>query len=74
MVRDRYAPLQLKRTALTGILTGGPGNMTDAPSESIGGKSGISYMYGAIICSGLFILIAGVFAKLKLFPAVVTGS
>ena len=71
--------LQLKRTALTGIalpVVLGCAVQAVAPLESIGGKLGIGYMYGAIICSGLFIfLIAGVFAKLKkLFPPVVTGS
>ncbi|MCG4607241.1 purine permease, partial [Bifidobacterium longum] len=39
-------------------------------------KLGIAYMYGAIICAGIFVfLIAGLFAKMKkLFPPVVTGS
>ena len=71
--------LQLKRTALTGIalpVVLGCAVQAVTPLESIGGKLGIGYMYGAIICSGLFIfLIAGIFAKLKkLFPPVVTGS
>ncbi len=71
--------LQLKRTALTGIASPvvlGCAVQAVTPLESIGGKLGIGYMYGAIICSGLFIfLIAGIFAKLKkLFPPVVTGS
>ena len=47
-----------------------------APLASIGGKLGITYMYGAIIAAGIFVfLIAGLFARLKyLFPPVVTGS
>ncbi|KKE79115.1 purine permease [Bacilli bacterium] len=46
------------------------------PIIAIGGEFGISAIYGAIICSGLFIiLISTVFGKLvRFFPPVVTGS
>lgn len=71
--------LQLKRTPLTGIglpVVLGCAVQAVAPLESIGGKLGITYMYGAIIAAGIFVfLIAGIFAKLrKFFPPVVTGS
>lgn len=71
--------LQLKRTPLTGIglpVVLGCAVQSVAPLESIGGKLGITYMYGAIIAAGIFVfLIAGFFAKLKkFFPPVVTGS
>lgn len=46
------------------------------PIISIGQKNGIGAIYGAIIASGLIIiLISGIFGKLvKFFPPVVTGS
>lgn len=46
------------------------------PMISIGSQYGMPAIYGAIICSGLFIvLISGWFGKLaKFFPPVVTGS
>lgn len=71
--------LQLHRTALMGIglpVVLGCAVQSVQPLESIGSKIGIPYMYGAIICAGIFIfVIAGFFAKMKkLFPPVVTGS
>lgn len=71
--------LQLRRTAITGIglpVVLGCAVQAVTPLESIGGKLGIAYMYGAIIAAGIFVfLIAGFFAKLKrFFPPVVTGS
>lgn len=71
--------LQLHKTALTGIglpVVLGCAVQAVSPLESIGGKLGIAYMYGAIICAGIFVfLIAGLFSKLrKLFPPIVTGS
>ncbi|WP_375139114.1 nucleobase:cation symporter-2 family protein [Limosilactobacillus rudii] len=71
--------LQLKRTPLTGIglpVVLGCAVQAVTPLETIGGKLGITYMYGAIIAAGIFVfLIAGVFARLKkFFPPVVTGS
>ncbi len=71
--------LQLRRTAITGIglpVVLGCAVQAVTPLESIGGKFGITYMYGAIIAAGIFVfLIAGFFAKLKrFFPPVVTGS
>ncbi|MDO4902776.1 MAG: nucleobase:cation symporter-2 family protein [Limosilactobacillus sp.] len=71
--------LQLKRTPLTGIglpVVLGCAVQAVQPLEAIGGKLGITYMYGAIIAAGIFVfLIAGFFAHLKrLFPPVVTGS
>lgn len=71
--------LQLHRTPLMGIglpVVLGCAVQSVAPLEAIGSKIGIGYMYGAIICAGIFIfLIAGFFAKMKkLFPPVVTGS
>lgn len=46
------------------------------PMITIGTQYGLQAMYGAIICSGLFvILVSGWFSKLaKFFPPVVTGS
>lgn len=46
------------------------------PMISIGGQYGLPAVYGAIICSGLFVvLIANYFSKLvQFFPPVVTGS
>jgi xanthine permease len=46
------------------------------PIIAIGGEFGISAIYGAVICSGIFIiLISNVFGKLvRFFPPVVTGS
>ncbi|MCM3588759.1 purine permease [Mesobacillus maritimus] len=46
------------------------------PMISIGTEYGVSAIYGAILVSGLFVLlIAGVFGKLiRFFPPVVTGS
>ena len=71
--------LQLKRTPLTGIglpVVLGCAVQAVTPLETIGGKLGITYMYGAIIAAGIFVfLIAGFFARLKnFFPPVVTGS
>lgn len=71
--------LQLKRTPLTGIglpVVLGCAVQVITPLETIGGTLGVAYIYGAIICSGLFVfLISGLFAKLrKFFPPVVTGS
>ena len=71
--------LQLKQTPLTGIglpVVLGCAVQAVTPLESIGGKLGITYMYGAIIAAGIFVfLIAGFFARLKrFFPPVVTGS
>lgn len=46
------------------------------PMIAIGGEYGVPAIYGAVIFSGLFVvLIAGVFGKLvRFFPPVVTGS
>ena len=71
--------LQLKRTPLTGIglpVVLGCAVQAVTPLETIGGKLGITYMYGAIIAAGIFVfLIAGFFARLKkFFPPIVTGS
>lgn len=46
------------------------------PMINIGGQYGIQAIYGAIICSGIFVmLISGLFGKLaRFFPPVVTGS
>ncbi|KOY77340.1 Xanthine/uracil permease [Apilactobacillus kunkeei] len=71
--------LQLKKTPLTGIglpVVLGCAVQVITPLETIGGTLGVAYIYGAIICSGLFVfLISGLFAKLrKFFPPVVTGS
>lgn len=71
--------LQLKRTPLTGIglpVVLGCAVQAVTPLETIGGKLGITYMYGAVIAAGIFVfLIAGFFARLKkFFPPVVTGS
>lgn len=47
-----------------------------APMIAIGGKYGISAIYGAIIASGLFVVVfSGLFGRLiRFFPPVVTGS
>jgi xanthine permease len=47
-----------------------------APMIAIGGRYGISAIYGAIIASGLFVVIfSGLFGRLiRFFPPVVTGS
>ncbi|UYO06142.1 nucleobase:cation symporter-2 family protein [Paenibacillus sp. PSB04] len=47
-----------------------------SPMIAIGLKDGVSAIYGAIIASGIFVvLFSGIFGKLiKLFPPVVTGS
>ena len=47
-----------------------------SPLILIGTKSGIGAIYGAIIASGIFVvLISGVFSKIKvLFPPLVTGT
>ncbi|WP_434748197.1 nucleobase:cation symporter-2 family protein [Paenibacillus amylolyticus] len=47
-----------------------------SPMIIIGQSSGVSAIYGAIIASGLFVLVfSGLFGKLiRLFPPVVTGS
>ncbi|MFJ2046956.1 nucleobase:cation symporter-2 family protein [Paenibacillus taichungensis] len=47
-----------------------------SPMILIGMKSGVSAIYGAIIASGIFVvLFSGIFGKLiRLFPPVVTGS
>lgn len=47
-----------------------------APLSIIGAKQGSGAMFGALIASGIFvILIAGVFSKIaRFFPAIVTGS
>lgn len=71
--------LQLRQTPLTGIglpVVLGCAVQAVAPLQSIGGTLGITYMYGAIICAGLFVfLVAGLFSKIRnLFPPVVTGS
>lgn len=49
---------------------------TVEPLKLIGKEFGIQYMYGAIIASGIVIvLISGLFAQLKrLFPPIVTGT
>lgn len=46
------------------------------PMINIGNQYGMQAIYGAIICSGIFVmLISGLFGKLaKFFPPVVTGS
>jgi xanthine permease len=71
--------LQLKRTPLTGIglpVVLGCAVQVVTPLETIGGTLGVTYIYGSIICSGLFVfLISGIFSKLRrFFPPVVTGS
>ncbi|TPR39574.1 purine permease [Apilactobacillus micheneri] len=71
--------LQLKRTPITGIglpVVLGCAVQVITPLETIGGTLGVTYIYGAIICSGLFVfLISGLFSKLRrFFPPVVTGS
>ena len=67
--------LQLKQTPLTGIglpVVLGCAVQAVTPLESIGGKLGITYMYGAIIAAGIFTRNP---ARLKrFFPPVVTGS
>ncbi|MGT2887371.1 nucleobase:cation symporter-2 family protein [Streptococcus didelphis] len=47
-----------------------------APLSIIGAKQGSGAMFGALIASGIFvILIAGIFSKVaRFFPAIVTGS
>lgn len=71
--------LQLKRTPITGIglpVVLGCAVQVITPLQTIGGTLGVAYIYGAIICSGLFVfLISGLFSKLRrFFPPVVTGS
>ncbi|MCT6840274.1 MAG: purine permease, partial [Apilactobacillus kunkeei] len=49
--------LQLKKTPLTGIglpVVLGCAVQVITPLETIGGTLGVAYIYGAIICSGLF--------------------
>lgn len=47
-----------------------------APLSIIGSKQGTGYMFGALIVSGIYvILVAGIFSKIaNFFPPVVTGS
>ena len=47
-----------------------------APLSIIGAKQGSGYMFGALIVSGIYvILISGIFSKIAdFFPPVVTGS
>ncbi|MEE6657064.1 nucleobase:cation symporter-2 family protein [Pediococcus acidilactici] len=71
--------LQIRTTPLTGIglpVVLGCAIQSVQPLERIGGGLGITAMYGAIIASGLFvILVAGLFSKIRgLFPPIVTGS
>lgn len=71
--------LQVKKTALTGIglpVVLGCAIQAVQPLERIGGTLGITAMYGAIIASGLFVILIGdLFSKIKgLFPPIVTGS
>ena len=71
--------LQIRTTPLTGIglpVVLGCAIQSVQPLERIGGGLGITAMYGAIIASGLFvILVAGLFSKIRgLFSSIVTGS
>ncbi|KRK58916.1 NCS2 family nucleobase cation symporter-2 [Lentilactobacillus hilgardii DSM 20176 = ATCC 8290] len=71
--------LQIRRTPITGIglpVVLGCAVEYVAPLQSIGKNFGLGYMYGGIICAGLFIIIAAKpFAHMrKYFPPVVTGS
>lgn len=47
-----------------------------APLSSIGAQQGSGYMFGALIASGIYVvLVAGVFSKVaNFFPPIVTGS
>lgn len=71
--------LQVKKTPLTGVglpVVLGCAIQAVQPLQQIGGTLGIASMYGAIISSGIFVLlISSLFAKIRgLFPPVVTGS
>lgn len=71
--------LQVHRTRLVGIglpVVLGCAVQVITPLGTIGKDLGITTMYGAIIISGLFVLLmSGIFSKMrKLFPPVVTGS
>ncbi len=71
--------LQLKVTKHTGIglpVVLGCAFQSVAPLSIIGAKQGSGAMFGALIASGIYvILVAGVFSKIaRFFPPIVTGS
>ncbi|HEP1429835.1 TPA: purine permease [Streptococcus pyogenes] len=71
--------LQLKLTKHTGVglpVVLGCAFQSVAPLSIIGAQQGSSAMFGALIASGIYvILVAGVFSKIaRFFPPIVTGS
>ncbi|MFW7163925.1 nucleobase:cation symporter-2 family protein [Streptococcus pyogenes] len=71
--------LQLKLTKHTGVglpVVLGCAFQSVAPLSIIGAQQGSSAMFGALIASGIYvILVAGIFSKIaRLFPPIVTGS
>lgn len=70
--------LQLKVTKHTGIglpVVLGCAFQSVAPLSIIGAKQGSGAMFGALIASGIYvILVAGVFKIARFFPPIVTGS
>lgn len=71
--------IQLKTNRFVGVglpVVLGCAIQTVEPLKIIGKEFGIQYMYGAVIASGIIIvLISGLFAQLKrLFPPIVTGT
>ncbi|HEP1520369.1 TPA: purine permease [Streptococcus pyogenes] len=71
--------LQLKLTKHTGVglpVVLGCAFQSVAPLSIIGAKQGSSAMFGALIASGIYvILVAGIFSKIaRFFPPIVTGS
>ncbi|MCF1202375.1 nucleobase:cation symporter-2 family protein [Streptococcus pyogenes] len=71
--------LQLKLTKHTGVglpIVLGCAFQSVAPLSIIGAQQGSSAMFGALIASGIYvILVAGIFSKIaRFFPPIVTGS
>ncbi|HEP6174554.1 TPA: purine permease [Streptococcus pyogenes ABC020056755] len=71
--------LQLKLTKHTGVglpVVLGCAFQSVAPLSIIGAQQGSSAMFGALIASGIYvILVAGIFSKIaRFFPPIVTGS
>ncbi|VHG95684.1 xanthine permease family protein [Streptococcus pyogenes] len=71
--------LQLKLTKHTGVglpVVLGCAFQSVAPLSIIGAQQGSSAMFGALIVSGIYvILVAGIFSKIsRFFPPIVTGS
>ncbi len=71
--------LQLKLTKHTGVglpVVLGCAFQSVAPLSIIGAQQGSSAMFGALIASGMYvILVAGIFSKIaRFFPPIVTGS